>query len=138
MPRQRKPSALKKLEGTDRPDRDYTEPTFPEPTSIEAPACLISPEAVRLWKKLVGLLMPVHVLSEADLDMLMHLCNHHAKCMNLWAAGEYPTGSDMQQLRMFFRDFGLSPASRSMTSQLGSGGDDDLEKFFSRPKAITE
>ena len=137
MPNPRKPKALKKLEGTDRPDRDYGgEPEFPEATSLDPPSSLISPAAEQLWSKLVGLLKPVGVISEGDLEPLLHLCNLHGQCTRLWESGMSPTAAQLTQLRMFFREFGLTPGSRSMTTQLGGKSDDPAAKYFTGRKAI--
>lgn len=125
MPRPRKPTRLKVLEGTDRPDRAHPEPDIPEASDLSAPDWLNGPDAADLWTKLAGLLGKVRVLSEGDLDALGHLCNLHGRCVRLWRAGESPTAAELTQLRMLFGEFGLTPATRSKAGQLGKEHDEN-------------
>lgn len=119
MPNPRKPQRLKVLEGTARPDRDYGEPELPEAEDLSAPDWLVGPDAVGEWDRLTAVLGSVRVLSEGDRTALGHLCNLHGRCVRLWRAGEAPTAAELTQLRLYFTEFGLTPASRSKAGQIG-------------------
>lgn len=135
MANPRKPKAQKKLQGTYRKDRDHGEPDLPVVGDAEPPDWLISPEAVRLWKKCLRVLAPVRTLAESDLEMLAQYCNLHAKIVKLWRAGETPTAALLTQLRMMANEFGLTPASRSKPSAVGGGDSSDpAESYFDGPK----
>lgn len=135
MANRRKTKAQRELEGTMRNDRDYGEPGYPEPQSIEPPDDLIGPDAVKMWEKYTRVLSASRVLSDADLEMLLHLCNLHASILKKWRAGVDPTASMLTQLRLMASEFGLTPASRSKANELGEGGKvDPTEKFFAGPK----
>ena len=125
MPNRRKPNHLKVLEGTDRPDRMFDEPELPTAEPEDAPDWLSGPEAVKEWDRIVELLLPVRTLSEGDLTMLGHLCNHHASIVKKWRLGASPTGTELTQLRLMYTEFGLTPASRSKAAQLGDAGDEN-------------
>ncbi len=119
MPNPIKPDHLKVLEGTDRPDRSHPAPEFPPPDSLAPPDWLNGPEAAVEWKRLVELLEPVRIFTEADRTMLGWLCNQHGKLVQLVRAGETPTSAQYSQLRFFYTEFGLTPASRSKAGQVG-------------------
>lgn len=144
MPRRRKSNAQKGVEGTFREDRAHVEAELPAAKSFKPPEGLISPDAIKLWKKVTKILAPVRLLSDADLDLLLHYCNLHAKCLKLWAADETPTASMLTQLRLMASEFGLTPASRSRTTPIGgigasSGSDKPADakspdRYFDGPK----
>ena len=117
MPRNRKPHGLKVLEGTDRPDRGGPpEVEFPVPDECEPPDWLDGPDAVAKWNRAVRLLLPVRVLTEADLDDLGHLCNMHAALLKKYRANVEPQASTYAQYRIFSTEFGMTPASRHRVS----------------------
>lgn len=121
MARRRKPTALKVLQGTARPDRAREEPDFNLVDGHpECPSWLTDPEAVAEWERLVGILTPVRVLSAADLTALAHLCALHGAVLDGYRSGEPPKAAQLTQLRLFLTEFGLTPASRSKASTLGS------------------
>jgi phage terminase small subunit len=109
----RKPQALKVLQGTDRPCRNYPEPEFPAPASTDPPDWLAGPEAVAEWGRIVGILDPARVLTAGDLTLLGHLCNMHDSAVRRWRSGLAPLAADLTQLRLVYAEFGLTPASRS-------------------------
>lgn len=87
MANPRKPTALKVLQGTDRPDRHKEEASFPVTQGAKPPDWLIDPEAGKEWELRVRLLEDAGVLTEADLTLLAHYCNSHAKLVMKWRAG---------------------------------------------------
>lgn len=113
MPNPRKPRALKLLEGTDRPSRDYPEPEFPAVEGAEPPDWLVSDDALAEWSRCTELLESTGVLTEGDLTALAHMCALHGEVVNLVRAGLTPTAADRTQLRLYLTEFGMTPASRS-------------------------
>lgn len=133
MANRRKPQIVKESEGTARADRDYGEPPLPIADAFEPPDWLNGPDAVELWDHLTGILGPARVLSEGDLTALGHLSNLHGRCVRLWRAGESPTAAELTQLRLYFSEFGMTPASRSKASQIDQpDSGDPAEAFFNR------
>jgi len=116
----RKPHVLKVLQGTDQPCRRRPEPEFPVATNGDPPEWLNDPEAVKEWRRIVGLLMPTRVLTEGDLTILGHMCNLHADCVASWGSKkDRPTAAYLTQLRVMYEAFGLTPASRSKAGTVG-------------------
>lgn len=114
MPNPRKPTSLKVVAGTDRPDRA-------PPPSVElplvdsvplAPDWLPNAHAVREWERLAPILHANKLLTEAGLSTLAMLCALHGKVVQLYAAGESPTGHMLAQLRGLSNDFGLTPVAQ--------------------------
>ena len=120
MANPRKPTALKVLEGTERKDRmNPAEPRFLPTEEADAPDWLNGPVALAEWYRLRDVLEGQRVLTEADLTALGHLCNLHGKCVEKWRLGSQPTAAELTQLRMFYVEFGLTPASRAKVSSAG-------------------
>jgi phage terminase small subunit len=113
MPARRTPNAQKQLAGTIQPCRAREEADFPAPASTDPPDWLINPEAVTEWKHRTTLLQAAGVLTDADLTMLAHYCNLHAKTVGKWRANVEPTAAELTQLRLLATEFGFTPASRS-------------------------
>lgn len=132
MPNRRKPDRLKILEGTDRPGRMHPEPEFPvveSPAEIDPPDWLTGPEAVKEWRHVTELLIPVRVFTEGDITALGHLCNLHAECVALYRLSKSPTGAQLTQLRLYLTEFGLTPASRSRAGTVASGMRSPFSEF---------
>ena len=110
-----KPDHLKALAGTARPDRA-------RPANVAADAITETPaapdwlpncHAVREWDRLAAMLTSNRVLTELDLGTLGHLCAVHGKLVQLWAAGETPTGHLIAQYNSLAGAFGLTPVMRA-------------------------
>src|SRR5262245_61164630 len=70
----RKPTPIKVLHGTARPDRtNPNEPHYSSPTSLEPPAWLDA-EASGHWRLLAGKLAEAGVLTEVDAPLLAAAC----------------------------------------------------------------
>ena len=130
MPRPRKPTALKVIAGTSRPDRAYTpEIELPLVESLpNAPDWMPNTHAVKEWDRLARILIANKLLAEADLTALGHMCALHGKIVQLYAAGESPTASMAGALRVMQGDFGLSPVARGKVSA-GSSDKPSGNKF---------
>lgn len=105
---------MKVVAGTDRPDRD-AEPTIEhEPVSAlpDPPDWLPNAHAVKEWQRLGPILVNVGLLTDAGLSAFGTLCALHGKLVQLWAAGESPTGHMLAQYRALINDFGLTPVAQ--------------------------
>ena len=123
MPNPRKPRDLKIVQGTWRRDRDRPEAAYPALRDATPPAWVHEPDALKLWNEIVALLAPIGMLTEADRSALGHLCNLHAEIVRLYRRGEAPNASMLAQLRMFAGEFGLTPATRSRASPVGTSAE---------------
>ena len=114
MSRARKPSQLKVVAGTDRPDRQYDPPVdLPLVDDVpDAPDWLPNTHAIKEWNRLASILHANGLLTEAGLAPLAHMCGLHGKIVQLYAAGEAPTGHMVAQYRNFANDFGLTPVAQ--------------------------
>ena len=122
MPRQRKPAALKLMEGTARPDREREEADYPLVTGSEPPDWLINPIAVNEWRARVEQLEAAGILTTADLTALGYYCNMHARAVMKWDAGGEPSSAEVTQLRMMLNEFGFTPTSRSKPAKASGEG----------------
>lgn len=138
MPNPRKPKSQKLLEGTHRKDRDAKTLDLPAPSDLKAPDWLCCPEAVEAWGKFTTQLSAAGVLSDADLTALAHLCNLHGRCVQMWRAGLQPKAAELTQLRLFFKEFHLTPHSRQAEPDADDGDEDPAESFFTGPQAVND
>lgn len=114
MARPRKPTTLKVVAGTDRPDRAPAEVAeLPLVSDVPtAPDWLPNAHAIKEWDRLAPILHANKLLTEAGLSALGQLCALHGKTVQLYAAGEAPVASMVAQLRGLMNDFGLTPAAQ--------------------------
>jgi P27 family predicted phage terminase small subunit len=74
---QRKPTELKKLEGTFRKDREVQNPIKPTiPLTLAEPTEL-NEWGVQLWRSIVGDFLPIGLISNVDIGSLLILCNEY-------------------------------------------------------------
>ncbi|TIE21001.1 hypothetical protein DI041_04000 [Stenotrophomonas maltophilia] len=121
MSRPRKPTALKVVAGTDRPDREA--PAAAELPLVSdvppAPDWLPNAHAHKEWERLAPILHANKLLTEAGLSALGQLCALHGKTVQLYAAGEAPVASMVAQLRGLMNDFGLTPVAQGKVKPNG-------------------
>ncbi len=125
----KKPRETKDPGGTLRKHREPAEVVdFPEvePAALPKPPVWVKGvDARREWTRLVKLLTANHVLTEGDLSALGHLCALHGEIVDDLRRKVRPTGTTRTQLRLFYEEFGLTPASRGKVSYggipIGSG-----------------
>lgn len=125
MANPRKPTSLKVVAGTDRPDRNPP-PAAELPLVSDvplAPDWLPNAHAIKEWDRLAPILHANKLLTEAGLSALGQLCALHGKTVQLYAAGEAPVASMVAQLRGLMNDFGLTPVAQGKVRPAG-----DVEK----------
>ena len=113
MANARKPHAMKVLEGTARPDREYTpQVELPATDGVPpAPDWLPNAHAVKEWDRLAPMLHKLGLLTEGGIQPLAHLCALHGTMVKLWSAGMEPAASTIQQYRSLVAEFGLTPVA---------------------------
>lgn len=114
MARPRKPTTLKVVAGTDRPDREPPAAAdLPLVSDVPpAPDWLPNGHAIKEWDRLAPILHANKLLTEAGLSTLGMLCALHGKIVQLYAAGEAPVASMVAQHRALSNDFGLTPVAQ--------------------------
>jgi phage terminase small subunit len=117
----KRPAHLKAVAGTLRPDRaPDTHVDLPLVDSIPAaPDWLPNGHAIREFDRLAAILHANRLLTEAGISALGHLCALHGKIVQLYAAGESPTGHMVAQYRALINDFGLTPVAQGKVKPLG-------------------
>lgn len=122
MANPRKPTSLKVVAGTDRPDRNPPSPAAELPLVSGVPAApdwLPNAHAIKEWDRLAPILHANKLLTEAGLSALGQLCALHGKTVQLYAAGEAPVASMVAQLRGLMNDFGLTPVAQGKVRPAG-------------------
>lgn len=121
MANPRKPRALKVVAGTDQPCRREPDPVnLPALDEVPAaPGWLPNAHAQKEWLRLAPILVTNKLLAAADLSALGHLCAVHGKMVQLWSAGEAPTGHMVAQYNALAAAFGLSPSWRGKVKPVG-------------------
>jgi phage terminase small subunit len=118
MPNPRKPTQLKAIAGTSRPSREPSQVVdlplveeYPDP-----PDWMPNAHAVKEWNRLVPILVANRLLTEGGLGPLAMMCSVYGKMVQLYAAGETPTGHMLSQYRGLANDFGLTPVAQGKVS----------------------
>ena len=118
---QKKPTSLKVIAGTIRPDRDTSKSiNLPLVQSVPlAPDWLPNAHAIKEFEKLAQILTANGLLTEAGISALAVLCSLHGKIVQLFAAGETPLGNMVAQYRSLVNDFGLTPIAQGKVKPVG-------------------
>lgn len=121
MANPRKPSSLKIVAGTDRPDREASAAVdLPLVEDIPpAPDWLPNAHAIKEWDRLAPILHANKLLTEAGLSALGQLCALHGNVVQMYAAGLAPVASMVAQLRGLMNDFGLTPVAQGKVKPNG-------------------
>lgn len=129
MPNPRKPAQLKIASGTNQKCRSVE--SFVDLPLVEelpdAPDWLPNAHAVKEWNRLAPILYANKLLTEAGCSALGTMCALHGKIVQLFAAGECPTGHMLAQYRNLINDFGLTPVAQGKVKQ--SGAKEKVNKF---------
>ena len=117
--RKPKPHRLKVLHGT----ASGTAPGVELPIAEDGtpPNWLTDADALEAWDRLYTLLSGSRVMTVGDMDGLAQLCALQGKVIMTYRAGATPASSTIQQLRTFYNEFGLTPASRGRVKSVGKG-----------------
>ena len=110
----RKPTALKLVAGTDRPDRVApVSVALPLAETIPGPPKWIkNPAAKEEFMRLAKILHANKLLTEACLSTLAVLCALHGEIATKFGKKEAPTGHMLAQYRALVNDFGLTPVAQ--------------------------
>jgi hypothetical protein len=129
----KRPEHLKLVSGTARDDRvDENAIKLPILEVLPAPVdWLPNVHAVKEWERLMPILVANRIIAEADLSAFGHMCALHGKMVQLWAAGEAPTGHMMAQYNALASTFALAPGWRS---KVKISADKDTGNKFSKFK----
>lgn len=130
----RKPDHLKVVAGTDQPCRRQDNPVeLPLVAEIpEPPTWLPNAHAKLEFERLAPILFNNKLLTEGGVSALAQLCALHGKIVQMWAAGEAPTGHMMAQYRALTNDFGLTPVAQGKVRP--GGKDDSGNPYGNRPQ----
>jgi phage terminase small subunit len=130
----KKPSHLKAVAGTSRRDREAAAVVeLPVVSEVpDPPDWLPNVHAVKEWQRLAPVLVNNKLLTDAGLMAFGHLCALHGKLVQLWAAGESPTGHMLSQYRALINDFGLTPVAQGKVKT--PGDDPKANKFAGNRK----
>jgi hypothetical protein len=128
VPNPGKPNALKVISGSREPPRvEIDIPAIDE--APPAPDWMPNVHAVNEWNRLARVLAANHLLTEGGLSALAVLCALHGKIVQLYAAGESPTGHMVAQYRALVNDFGLTPVAQG---KVRPSGDKTAENRFAK------
>ncbi|WP_430229895.1 hypothetical protein [Nitrosomonas communis] len=123
MANPRKPAALKSISGTTQKCRAQKSGNLDYPLLADvpqAPDWLPNAHAVKEWNRLAPILTNNRLLTEAGISALGTLCSLHGKIVQLFAAGECPTGHMLAQYRNLINDFGLTPVAQGKVKPVAS------------------
>lgn len=116
----KKAAQLKSISGTGRADRATPAINLPTVSEVpEAPDWLPNAHAVKEWNRLARILTANKLLTEGGISALGMLCALHGKIVQLYAAGEGPTGHMLAQYRNLINDFGLTPVAQGKVKPVG-------------------
>lgn len=121
MANPRKPTQLKVVAGTDRPDR--AAPPCVEMPLVEsappAPDWLPNAHAIKEWNRLAPILVNNKLLTDGSLSPLAVLCSLHGEIVHMWSRQVSPTGHMLAQYRALINDFGLTPVAQGKVRPSG-------------------
>lgn len=116
----KKPNALKVIDGSRQPMDAEPLVNFECLDEVPpAPDWMPNAHAIKEWNRLAPILHKNRLLTEAGLSPLGMLCALHGKIVQLYAAGESPTGHMLAQYRNIVNDFGLTPVAQGKVKPLG-------------------
>jgi hypothetical protein len=121
MPNPGKPNALKVISASRAPQIPVVELPLVADLNPPAPDWLPNCHAVNEWTRLAPILAAVGLLTEGGLSALGVLCALHGKIVQLYAAGESPTGHMLAQYRALVNDFGLTPVAQGRVKSVDHG-----------------
>lgn len=113
MGRKAKPTALKLIQGTSRPDRDPpSAPEFEPVSEFPAPPIHLNVDVAAAWNDLGPKLVAAGVLQAVDLYPLEQLCYAWQRFRKKAKADMDVTASEDNALKALWSEFGMTPAAR--------------------------
>lgn len=148
--RRKKPTKLKLIHGTFRPDRASENEPKPDPIAPPRPAW-VTGRAKEFWERISPRLEKLGLLTELDGDALAMLCDawadlHHAReYLKKIRAQKNPQQKRLRlaqvsverarhDVRLLMNEFGFTPAARSRMSVEVGNEEDEFEKFLDGTK----
>lgn len=115
MSRKRDPKEVKIAKGETRPSRHLENIVdFPVVDETPAPPSYLRLKASKdLWNEVAPILFAQRILTIADTHALGHLCQLHGEVLDCYKRKVPVSASALTQLRQYFSEFGMTPASRS-------------------------
>ena len=145
--RKPKPTSLKKLEGVRKSRINGSEPE-PEVGRVTCPRWLM-PEAKKEWKRIVGELSALGLLTQLDRAAFAGYCQSWARFLESeetlnkegplvisakGAVSVHPStwiaGSSLKQMLKFAQEFGLTPSSRGRISVAPKAPGDPMDELL--------
>lgn len=123
MANPQKPTRLKAISGTSQPCREAKTAVVDLPVIEnvpDAPDWLPNAHAYKEWDRLAPVLVANGLLTEGGISALGILCSLHGKIVQLFAAGEAPTGHMVAQYRNLINDFGLTPVAQGKVKPINA------------------
>lgn len=136
MSNPRKPVNLKAVSGTQQKCREVVDAAEFKlvDSTPDAPDWLPNAHAIKEWNRLAPILHANKLLTEAGCSALGTLCALHGKIVQLFAAGECPTGHMLAQYRNLTNDFGLTPVAQGKVKPVGHK--EKTNKFANNGKRV--
>lgn len=120
----------KKAKGETRPSREIVNVIdFPTEAKVPEPPHALNEYGTELWETVAPLLFEQRILTVVDKFALWHLCDLYGEIVEDRLNGFEVSASACTQLRLWFSEFGLTPASRGRVVPNGPG---DKPNPFSR------
>lgn len=134
------PKQKKRARGTEQPCRDRAQVVeFPHVDQVPKPPDWLDGEGKELWNDLAPMLYAQRILTKADVPALVHMCSMHAAQMKMRRAGVGIPAAEVNALRAYFSEFGMTPSSRTKVAPASNGKKDNpFAKNGSKPKASAD
>lgn len=134
MPNPRKPDAIKKLQGTFRPDR--ANPEAPEPEAVRIPSAPkhLAEDERQVWSAFRKFMQPLNVVASVDLYGFEQMVRWVARMNRLWAdpqASVRDLDTCNKNMKGWVASFGMTPSDRAKVRALvGEEVAQTLEDFL--------
>lgn len=114
MGRRRKPNQQKRNEGVRGEARMRNEADYELLSEVPEPPDWLNVDGAAEFRRLAQILVAAEILTAADVSMLEEVAALKAQVIWMRRNSQNVSASVLKQLDVFYREFGLTPASRSM------------------------
>ena len=132
MPRPRKPTALRVLQGN--AGHRALPKNEPQPPLGAQPPAWLTPAALEEWNRLAPELEASRVLTVLDADCLAHYCDQHASIAARSKTGQDVDPRERAELRQWAMQLGMTPASRPKVQAVEPPKGGKLQRFIGGPR----